>query len=121
MGGSRASTSFPLPPAEDFPSVSSGICDNDGNLLHLVFSEPVQAASLGAGAFTAVGSSGGSTATLAQGAIGSSAVLNLTRNASAISGTTATLTGNAGVSNLVSTATGLPVQPFTGLVIPITF
>ena len=115
------STSFPLPPASGNPVVTSGICDNDGNLLTLNFSEPVQCASLAAGAFTAVGSSGGSTATLVQGAIGSASTFNLTRNASGISGATATLTGTASVTNIVSTATGLPLQPFTGLVIPITF
>lgn len=90
-------------------------------MLTLNFSEPVQAASLAAGAFTAVGSSGGSTATLVSGAIGSSATFNLARNASGISGLTATVTGNADVTNIVSTATGLPLQPFTGLVVPITF
>lgn len=96
----------------------SGSYDIPSSTLSLVFSEAVQASSVPAAEFTTVGSTSGTRPTAATGALSSSAFQDFPTTGGAQVGLTATVSSAAGPLHLVSTATGLPLTPFSGLVVP---
>lgn len=95
-----------------------GNYDIPSNTMELTFSEPVQAAALPSGVFTIVASGGGTRTSTGTGTLASSSTQTFSTTGAASSGPTATVAGGSSVTGLISTATGLSVQPFAGLVIP---
>jgi hypothetical protein len=101
--------------------VTSGSVDAGANQLTVNFSEPVQWTNVNDAQFVAHGSGGTIGLSVNPGASGPVSSFNFDLTTTGMAGPTGTLDYLGSPLQITSVATGLPLQPFTGLLVPITF